>query len=83
MAITKREERTIETILPYTVHCHVAEIIEEDGVETGRNHRRYGKFPGDDMTNECAEMQQAAETLWTDEVVAAYQAMVAEQQLPQ
>lgn len=74
MTITKRKEHSVEVIPPYVVHCHTSEIIEEDGVEIGRNHKRYSKFPGDDMTDECAEMQEAAAALWTDEVIAAYQA---------
>jgi len=32
------------------------------------------------MTGECAEMQAVATALWTDEVVAAYQASITEPQ---
>ena len=34
------------------------------------------------MTDECTEMQAVATALWTDEVIAAYQAMLAAQELP-
>jgi hypothetical protein len=32
------------------------------------------------MSGECAEMQAVATALWTDEVVADYQAMIAAQE---
>ena len=51
-------------------------MVEEDGVELARNHHRHVVKPGDDVTGEVAEVQAIASALWTDEVVAAYQASV-------
>jgi hypothetical protein len=83
MAFTERHEHKIEIIPPYSVlQCRRADIVEKDGVEVGRTYHRHCKTPGEDMTGECAEMQAVATALWTDKVVAAYQAFVAAQQLP-
>ena len=83
MAFTERQEHKIEIIPPYnTLQCRRADIVEKDGVEVGRTYHRHVRVPGDDMTGECAEMQAVATALWTDVVVAAYQAFVASQQLP-
>jgi hypothetical protein len=75
MAIfTERQEHKIEIIPPYHfLQCRRADIIEKDGIEVGRTYHRHTCFPGDDMTEECAEMQAIANTLWTPEVIAAYE----------
>ena len=81
MAFTERHEHKIEIIPPYNIlQCRRADIVEKDGVEVGRQYHRHVKKPGDDMTNECAEMQAVATAL-TDEVVAAYQASITAQEL--
>ena len=73
MAFTERCEHKIEIIPPYNIlQCRRADIVEKDGVEVGRTYHRHVKAPGDDMSEECAEMQAVATALWTDEVVAAY-----------
>jgi hypothetical protein len=83
MAFTERQEHKIEIIPPYsTLQCRRADIVEKEGKEVGRTYHRHVKHPGDDMTEECAEMQAVATALWTDEVVAAYQAMLAAQEPP-
>ena len=75
MAFTERQEHKIEIIPPYNIlQCRRADIVEKDGVEVGRQYHRHVKAPGDDMTNECAEMQAVATALWTPEVIAAYEA---------
>jgi len=81
MAFTERHEHKIEIIPPYSIlQCRRADIIEKDGKEVGRTYHRHVKVPGSDMTGECAEMQAVANALWTDEVVADYQAMIAAQE---
>ena len=81
MAFTERCEHKIEIIPPYNIlQCRRADIVEKDGVEVGRTYHRHVKLPGDDMSEECAEMQAVATALWTDEVIAAYQASQASQQ---
>ena len=79
----ERHEHKIEIIPPYSIlQCRRADIVEKDGVEVGRTYHRHVKTPGSDMTGECSEMQAVANALWTDEVVATYQASIADQQLP-
>jgi len=80
MAFTERSEHKIEIIPPYSIlQCRRADIVEKDGVEVGRQYHRHVKVPGEDMTNDCAEMQAVAAALWTAEVVAAYEASIQEQ----
>ena len=80
MAFTERHEHKIEIIPPYNIlQCRRADIVEKDGVEVGRTYHRHVRVPGDDMTNECAEMQAVATALWTPEVIAAYEASIQEQ----
>lgn len=83
MAFTERQEHKIEIIPPYSIlQCRRADIVEKDGKEVGRTYHRHVKTPGSDMTGECAEMQAVAAALWTPQVVNAYNAMVAAQELP-
>ena len=72
---TERHEHQIEIISPYSVlQCRRADIVEKDGIEVGKTYHRHVCVPGDDMTDECAEMQAVATALWTPEVISAYQA---------
>ena len=83
MAFTERQEHKIEIIPPYNIlQCRRADIVEKDGKEVGRTYHRHVKTPGSDMTGECSEMQAIATALWTTEVVDAYNAMIAAQELP-
>jgi hypothetical protein len=82
MAFTERHEHKIEIIPPYNVlQCRRADIVEKDGVEVGRTYHRHVRLPGEDMSGECAEMQAVATALWTPEVVAAYAAFIATQEV--
>ena len=82
MSFTERQENKIEIIPPFSIlECRRSDIVEKDGVEVGRQYHRHAKYPGDDMSNECAEMQAVAQALWTDEVIAAYQEHLANSQL--
>ena len=79
MAFTERQEYKLEIIPPHNIiQCRRADIIEKDGVEVGRQFHRMVHSPGDDMTNACAEAQSVATALWTDAVVAAYQASLSD-----
>ena len=77
MAITKRLEYKEEILPNQTIQIRTTTVVEEDGVELARSHHRHIVHPGDDVTGEVAEVQAIASALWTDEVVAAYQASVA------
>jgi hypothetical protein len=61
MAFTERHEHKIEVLPPYSVlQCRRANIVEKDGVEVGKTYHRHVRVPGDDMTDECPEMQAVA-----------------------
>ncbi|QJQ82608.1 hypothetical protein SSBP1_gp42 [Synechococcus phage S-SBP1] len=81
MAITKRLEYKQEILPNQVIQIRTTTVVEEDGVELARNHHRHVVYPGDDVTGEVAEVQAIASALWTDEVIAAYQASVAASQL--
>jgi hypothetical protein len=75
MAFTERQEYRMEIIPPYNIiQCRRADIVEKDGVEVGRTYHRHVRVPGDDVREDCAELQAIAVTLWTQEVIDAYQA---------
>jgi len=78
MAFTERHEHKLEIIPPFNIiQCRRADIVEKDGVEVGRTYHRHVRVPGEDVSEDCAELQAVAAALWTDEVVAAYQASIA------
>lgn len=78
-SFTERREHKIEILPPHNViQCRRADIIEKDGVEVGRTYHRHVCVPGDDVSEECPELQAVAAALWTEEVIAAYQASVAD-----
>ena len=75
MAFTERKEHKLEIIPPYSIiQCREANIVEKDGVEVGKTYHRYVCVPGDDISEECTELQAIASILWTPEVIAAYKA---------
>ena len=81
MAFTERQEHKLEIIPPFqTIQCRRADIVEKDGVEVGRTYHRHVRCPGDDVSEDCAELQAVATALWTQEVIDAYQALLAAQQ---
>ena len=75
MAFTERQEYKLEIIPPYSlIQCRRADIVEKDGREIGRTYHRHVCVPGDDVSQECAELQSVAGSLWTQEVIDAYAA---------
>jgi hypothetical protein len=64
----------IEVIEDNCIQVRIANIIEKDGVELSRTNTRHVLFPGDDVTNEDPKVQTIANALWTEEVIAAFQA---------
>jgi len=83
MALTKRtEEDKIEIVGQWkSIQVRTATVIEEDGVELTRSFHRHVVSPGDDVSNESAEVQAIAAVVHTPEVVAAYQQMLANQEI--
>ena len=49
-------------------------VIKDDGVEVSRSFHRHVVVPTDDVSGEDARVQAVANSLWTDEVKAAYTA---------
>ena len=47
-------------------------VIQDDGVEISRSFHRHCLVPTDDVSGENARVQAVANSLWTDEVKAAY-----------
>lgn len=79
MAFTEKQEYKVEVLPPYSIlQVRRADIVEKDGVEVGRTYHRHCCKPGDDVSAECAQVQAIAGALWTDEVIAAYQASLPE-----
>ena len=77
MAITKRLEYKEEILPNQVIQIRTTTVVEEDGAELGRSHHRHTIYPGQDVTGEVQEVQDIANALWTDAVIAAYQASVA------
>ena len=74
-SFTERHEHQLEIIPPYSIiQCRRADIIEKDGKEVGRTYHRHTRAPGEDVSDDCAELQAVAAALWTPEVIAAYEA---------
>lgn len=81
MAFTERKEHKLEIIPPFSIiQCREANIVEKDGVEVGKTYYRYSRVPGEDVSDDCTELQTVAAALWTPEVIAAYEAHVAANQ---
>jgi len=58
------------------VQVRTATVITEDGVELSRSFHRHVIQPGDDYSNEEAEVQAVCAAVHTDEVKAAYAAFL-------
>ena len=78
MAITKRLEYKEEILPDQTIQIRTTTVVEENGVELARNHHRHAVHPGDDVSGEVQEVQDIAAALWTADVIAAYNASIAE-----
>ncbi len=54
--------------------------IMEDGNELSKTYHRTSLTPGQDLTGQPTNVIAIATVAWTPEVIAAYQAQIAEQQ---
>jgi len=59
-----------------TIQVRTATIIERDGIEISRTFHRHVVAPGDEISNEDPKVQVIANAIWTEEVIAAYQALI-------
>jgi hypothetical protein len=64
----------IEVIENNSIQVRTATIIEKDGTELTRTFHRHVVAPGADLINENPKVQAIATAIWTEEVIAAYQA---------
>jgi hypothetical protein len=78
MAITKRTELKEEILPNQVIQIRTTTVVEEDGIELGRKHHRHIVVPGQDVTGEAQEVQDIAAALWTADVIAAYNASIAD-----
>jgi hypothetical protein len=69
----------IEVLENGCVQVRTATRIIEDGVQLSQSYHRHVVAPGDDYSAEDARVQAICAATHTAEVVAAYQAMLAEQ----
>ncbi len=72
--IEKQIVDLVELVQSNHIQVRTANIIERDGVEVTRTFHRHVLAPGDDLTNEDPKVQAIANAVWTEEVIAAYQA---------
>ena len=64
----------IEVIENNSIQVRTATIIEKDGTELTRTFHRHVVTPGTDISNEDPKVQAIATAIWTEEIIAAYQA---------
>ena len=78
MALTEKTiEDKIEVVGDYKhVQVRTARCISDNGVEISRSFSRHVVGPLDDITGESAEVQAICAAVHTDEVKAAYAAML-------
>jgi hypothetical protein len=75
MALTEiTKVDSIELVETNHIQIRTSTIIERDGIEISRSNLRHVIAPGDDVTNEDPKVQAIANVVWTEEVIAAYQA---------
>jgi len=67
----------IELVENNSIQVRTATIIEKDDVEIAKTYHRHVVSPGDDVSNEDPKVQAIANAIWTEEVIAAYQALIA------
>jgi hypothetical protein len=60
-----------------TVLYREATRIMEDGVQLSQTYHRTSLTPGQDITDQPANVQAICNAAWTPEVIAAYQAQAA------
>ena len=64
----------IEVVETNAIQVRTATIIEKDGVQIAKTYHRHIVAPTDSIENEDSRVQAIANAIWTEEVIAAYQA---------
>ena len=83
MAFTEHIEYKEEILPNQVIQVRRADVIKKDGIEVGRTYQRCTVVPGQNVSDQPAEVQAIAAALWTAEVVAAYEAQVAASAFPE
>jgi hypothetical protein len=72
--IEKQIVDLVELVQTNHIQVRTANIIEKDGTEIARTFHRHVLAPGDSIVNEDPKVQAIANAVWTEEVIAEYQA---------
>ena len=72
----------VEVLLNGCIQVRRRDQILKDGVEVASTFHRHVVNPGDDVSNEDPRVAAIAAATWTDEVVAAYQASLPQEEAP-
>jgi hypothetical protein len=72
----------IEWIENNHIQVRTATVIERDGEEISKLYHRHVLVPGDDLSQEDPKVQAIANGIWTEEIIANYQAYQVSQNLP-
>jgi len=81
MALTKETiVDKIETLENGTIQVRTATRVLEDGTVLSSSFHRHVLAPNDDLTDQDPKVVAIANAVWTDEVVSAYEAQMAEQE---
>ena len=72
----------VEVLLNGSIQVRRRDQILKDGVEVASTFHRHVVNPGDDVSNEDPRVAAIAAATWTDEVVAAYQASLPQEEAP-
>ncbi len=84
MALTKETiVDKIEVLEMGQVQVRTATRVLEDGTVLSSSFHRHVLAPGDDLSEQDARVSAIATATWTAEVVTAYEAMIAAQELPE
>jgi len=82
MALTKQQViDKIEVVENGSLQIRQVTKIIEDGKELSSSYHRWSFAPGDDVSDQPANVQAIAAAAWTPAVIAAYQAQVAARQV--
>lgn len=73
----------IEVVENGSIQVRTKTAIKEDGIEISSKFHRHVVVPGADYSAEDAKVQAIAASIHTPEVIAAYEAAIAEQQIAQ
>ena len=79
MALTEKQiVDRVELVETNHIQVRTANIIEKDGQVVAKSFHRHVLAPGDDVSGEDPKVQAIANAVWTEEVIAAYSASLAE-----